>query len=66
MVLHVKLFLVTQMIIHGTFAKNRVDSVVLAEENVAKNFLALELFHLLRQYFLPEFINKAVWGGRGY
>jgi hypothetical protein len=60
MVFHVKLLLVSQMIINGTFAKYRVDSIMLAKENVAEDFLSLELFQLFRDDFFAKLVHEAV------
>jgi hypothetical protein len=48
MVLHVKLILVCQMVIHGTLAEYREYPIVLAEKNVSQLFLSIELFQLFR------------------
>jgi hypothetical protein len=57
--LHVKLVLVGEVLVDASLAKHRVNFIVLAEENVAENFLAVELLALLGEDFFAVLVDKA-------
>lgn len=57
--LHVKLVLVGEVLVDASFAKHRVNSIMLAEEDVAELFLTEELLTLLRLDFVAVLVDKA-------
>lgn len=60
MMLHVKLVLISQMIVNAALAEHGKHTIVLPQENIAKLLLSRELFQLFRFNFFTEFVNKTV------
>jgi hypothetical protein len=60
MVIHVNQIIHRQVVIDAALAENRINSIVLSQENISQLLMLLVLLELHRDDLLAELVDEAV------